>query len=64
MRVTTSVDNNGDYYNGGLDGNKDENDDGGGLDDDDHNPQHPACPLFTFGGVDGNFLDGAAAEME
>ena len=29
---------------------------GGGLDDDDHNPQHPACPLFTFGGVEGNSL--------
>jgi len=26
--------------------------------------QHPTCPLFTFGGVDGNFLDGAEGEME
>ena len=36
----------------------------GGLDGDDYNPQHPACPLFSFGGVEGNSLDDAAAEME
>ena len=33
------------------------------LDDDDHNPQHPACPLFTFGGIEGNSLL-AATDME
>ena len=27
------------------------------------NPQHPSCPLFTFGGVEGNSLLGGA-EME
>ena len=36
----------------------------GGLYGDDYNPQHPACPLFSFGGVEGNSLDDAAAEME